>query len=76
MRFISFVIFVVILGAIVAFAVQNQHEATLVFFKYHLTSSIALLVGAAYVLGMLSGWTVVGMLRRSFRRVAVIPEQR
>jgi hypothetical protein len=26
------------------------------------------LAAGAYVLGMLSGWTVVGMLRRSWRR--------
>jgi len=33
-------------------------------------------IGAAYVLGMLSGWSVVGMLRRSFNRASELLEER
>jgi hypothetical protein len=42
----------------------------LTFLNWELTHSLALVIGAAYLLGMLSGWTVVGMLRRSFSRAS------
>ena len=41
-------------------------------FKLHFLARpagmVSLLVAAAYLLGMFSGWTVVGMLRRSVYR--------
>ena len=65
-----------IVGAVVAFAVQNQQDVTLTFFNYSRTVNVPLLIGAAYVLGMVSGWSVVGLLRRSFARVVEFPETR
>ena len=76
MRILCLLILVVIVGAVVAFAVQNQQGVTLTFFNYSRTVNVPLLIGAAYVLGMVSGWSVVGLLRRSFARVVEFPETR
>jgi putative membrane protein len=76
MRFVCLLILVAIGGAVIAFAVQNQHDVTLTFFNYNLTLSVPILVGAVYLLGMVSGWSVVGLLRRSFVRVVEFPEAR
>ena len=76
MRILCLLILVVIVGAVVAFAVQNQQDVTLTFFNYSRTVNVPLLIGAAYVLGMVRGWSVVGLLRRSFARVVEFPETR
>lgn len=69
MRVLCLLFLLVFAGVVAVFAYQNQQEVSLTFFNYTLTTSVAVIVGAAYGLGMLSGWTVVGMLRRSFKRV-------
>ena len=68
MRLVAFVVLLVVIGAVVVFAVQNQQDVTLTIFKTHLTASVAAVIGATYVLGMCSGWTIIGLLRRSFER--------
>jgi uncharacterized integral membrane protein len=76
MRFLSFLFLLAFAGVVVAFAVQNQQPVTLGFFNGEVTGSVALVIGAAYVLGMLSGWSVVGMLRRSIHRFSEAPDER
>jgi uncharacterized integral membrane protein len=66
MRALYFLILVLIVAAI--FAYQNDDSVTLRYFNRSMTLPISLLIAAVYVLGMLSGWTVVGFLRRSWRR--------
>ena len=70
MRFLSFLFLVLFLGAVAAFAWQNQQDVTVQFFEWGTTASLALVVGAAYLLGALSGWSVIGMVRRSINTVA------
>jgi len=70
MRFLCFVFLVAFAAAVAFFALQNQQTVTLNFFDRTVTSNIAAVVGGAYVLGMLSGWTVVGMLRRSLHETS------
>ena len=70
MRFIQAVIFLVLLGVIIIFAVQNSQIVTVQFLNWSVNSPIALLSVGVYLLGMLSGWTVVGFMGRSVRRVA------
>ena len=41
-----------------------------------LEAKVAVILGAAYVLGMFSGWTVVGLLRRSLNRSSELLENR
>lgn len=73
MRFIQAVIFLAFLGAVGLFAIQNTELATVNFGTWRITSSFAILALATYFLGMLSGWTVVGFVRRSIRRVGERP---
>ncbi len=76
MRFLCFLFLIAFAGAVALFAHQNLQEVTLTFWDWTLTTSMAAVAGAAYVLGMLSGWSIVGMLRRSFNRTAEWVEQR
>jgi predicted ribosomally synthesized peptide with SipW-like signal peptide len=70
MRFLCFVFLVLFLAAVGVFAYFNQQDVTLQVFNWTVTASVALVIGVAYLLGMLSGWTVYGMLRRSLREVS------
>ena len=69
MRIIYFLILVIVLVAVIIFAVQNNDTVILRYLDRSITSSLPVLIAAVYLLGMLSGWTVVGVLRRSLRRV-------
>lgn len=73
MRFLCFLFLLVFAGIVGAFAYFNQQEVTLSFFDRSLTAPIAAVAGAAYVLGMLSGWTIVGMIRRSVHYITERP---
>ncbi|QEL15666.1 DUF1049 domain-containing protein [Limnoglobus roseus] len=69
MRFLYFLFLVAFAGAVGYFAYLNNQQVELRFLEWHGYYSVAALVGVAYGLGMLSGWSVVGMLRRSLSRV-------
>ena len=73
MRFVQAVIFLAFLGAIGVFAVQNTDAITVNFWTWRITGPVAILAIATYILGMLSGWTVVAFVRRSVRRVRERP---
>jgi putative membrane protein len=75
MRLISLLILLAIVVAIVIFALDNQAEVEVHFLDYVLTTSLAKLVGAVYLLGMVSGWSLIGILRRSWGR-ATAPASR
>ena len=55
-------VLVLIVAALAIFAYQNNESVTLQFFRRSITLPMSLLIAAVYVLGMLSGWTVVGFL--------------
>jgi len=73
MRFIQAIILLILLGAVGLFAVQNTEAITVKFWTWQTTGPVALLAIAAYLLGMLSGWTVVSFFTRSLRRVSEQP---
>jgi putative membrane protein len=75
MRFVQALVFLVFLGAVGVFAVQNTDVMRFNFGNWTLTGPVALLTIAVYLLGMLSGWTVVAFVTRSVRRVAQHPRQ-
>src|SRR5205807_3719258 len=63
MRFLSFLFlaaFVVIVGL---FAYENNRSVTVDLFRYTWDIPLALLAIGVYLLGMFSGWFVVGMLK-------------
>jgi uncharacterized integral membrane protein len=69
MRFIQAVLFLAFLGAVGLFAVQNTSTVTVRFWNWETTGPLALVIVVVYLLGMVSGWTIVGFVRRSLRRV-------
>jgi uncharacterized integral membrane protein len=58
------------------FIYQNQDPVPITFLQWTATRSLALFIGGAYVLGMLSGWSTIGLLRRSYYRATTGPVQR
>jgi uncharacterized membrane protein YciS (DUF1049 family) len=66
MRFLCLLFLLAVGAAVTIFVMQNDQALTLTFFGRALTAPIAAVVGVAYGLGMLTGWSVVGLLRRSF----------
>lgn len=73
MRLIYFIFLLAFTGAAALLAYENQHDVALTVFNTNATISVPILVGLAYLAGMLSGWTVVGILRRSLNRVLERP---
>ena len=73
MRLLCFLFLLGFGGVVAILAYQNQQTVELDFFQWKLVTNVAALAGVAYGLGMLSGWTIVGILRRSFHRVTEYP---
>jgi len=73
MRMLYGFILLVLLAAIGVFALQNRGDVTLNYLDRTLTTSLAILIGATYLLGMITGWTVLGFLRKSIHRVSQAP---
>ena len=69
MRLLCLLFLVVFAGVVALLAYENQQEVRLLLFDRGLTTTLPILVGATYLAGMLSGWTVLGILRRSVKRV-------
>jgi lipopolysaccharide assembly protein A len=67
-RFFYLLVLLVLIGAIAVFAYQNAGPVDVQFLNWGLPTSIAAVAGAAYLLGMVSGWTVLGVFRRSLYR--------
>jgi len=73
MRLLQAVVFLASLLTIGVFAAQNTGVVTVNFLAWNLQQPVALLAVAVYVVGMLSGWTVLAFMRRSLRQVAQRP---
>ncbi len=73
MRMIYILFLLAFAGAAALLAYENQQDVTMTIFNTGITTSISILVGLTYLAGMLSGWTLVGVLRRSLRRVLERP---
>jgi len=74
MRIIWFLIFVILVAVIGVFAFHNSElvavnylDHTLSVQSFHLPMSV--LFGGVYVLGMLTGWIVIGFLKRTVQHV-------
>jgi lipopolysaccharide assembly protein A len=67
-RFLCLLFLIAVGVAIAGFAMQNNHEVTIQFYDRAITAPVSAVVGVAYALGMLTGWSLVGLLRRSFQR--------
>jgi uncharacterized membrane protein YciS (DUF1049 family) len=65
MRTFYLLLLVVFIAAVVIFALQNNEDITLRYINESQTLPLAAVIGGVYLLGMLSGWTIVGFVRRS-----------
>jgi len=73
MRIIQAILLLAFLGAVGLFAIQNTRSVTVDFWTWEVTGPVAAVIVAVYLLGMLSGWTVVAFVRRSLRRAGERP---
>jgi uncharacterized integral membrane protein len=69
MRIVQGLLLLGFLGAVGVFALQNTQIVEVRFAAVSLRASVALLIVGVYLIGMLSGWTVMSFLARSYRRV-------
>ena len=73
MRYLQAIVFLAFLAAVGIFAAQNTSLITVRFLNWSVSQPVAILTVLVYVLGMLSGWTVVAFMRRSIREVRQHP---
>jgi len=74
MRSVYLAVIVAFVAATLIFAVQNFEIVTMSFLGFSARVPLALLVAAVYALGMVTGGSLLALLRRSFqgsRRAAV-----
>lgn len=67
MRTVCLLFLLLFVAAVGLFAYQNNYDSSVTFADRKWELPFPALVGLVYLLGMLSGWTVVGMVRRSWR---------
>jgi putative membrane protein len=67
MRWIYLIIIIVFALATLIFAVQNLDTVTVSFLSMRVAAPLALLVLVIYVLGAVTGSSVLALLRRSYR---------
>jgi uncharacterized integral membrane protein len=67
MRWVYLVLLLATVTVIVVFIVQNHQEQTVAFFNRSITAPLSLIFVVVYFLGMWSGGTVVGFVKRAFR---------
>jgi lipopolysaccharide assembly protein A len=72
-RFFQAILLLAFLAAVGLFAVQNTEAITVTFWKWKTTGPVALVAIALYLLGMVTGGTVVSFFRRSLHRVSERP---
>ena len=67
MRYIRITIVVVLLLAITVFAVQNIESVKVSFLKWSVNAPQVFIILGTYVLGMVTGWGLVEVLKRALR---------
>ena len=67
MRWVYLILLLVIVAVIVVFVIQNHESQTVLFFNQRITLPLSFYFIAVYFLGMWSGGTVVGFLKRAYQ---------
>ena len=67
MRWVYLVLLLVIVTIVVVFIAQNRENQTVLFFNQRFTAPLSLIFVAIYFLGMWSGGTVVGFVKRAYQ---------
>ena len=76
MRWVYLVLLLVIVTIIVVFIAENRENQTVTFFNQRITAPLSVYFVAVYFLGMWSGGTVVGFIRRAFQYATGRGEQK
>ena len=76
MRWVYIILLVVIVTIIVVFIAQNHESETVTFFNQRITAPLSLMFVAVYFLGMWSGGTVVGFVKRAYQHATEREEQK
>ena len=69
MRFLSGLFLLALAVLLGLLAYENNVTTTLHAWTWQLDVSLPLLVAVVYVLGMLSGWWMIGLTKRSWQRM-------
>ena len=69
MRFISGLFLITLVAGLGYLAYENNRETALNAWAWRLDVPLPLLVLVVYLLGMVSGWWMVGLMKRSWQRV-------
>jgi lipopolysaccharide assembly protein A len=64
-RYVHMILIAVFVLIVATFALQNLAPVTMSFLAFDLTAPLAAVVGLVYVLGMISGGSVVSSVRHS-----------
>jgi uncharacterized integral membrane protein len=76
MRWVYLVLLVVIVMVIVVFVAENRENETVTFFNQKITAPLSLFFVAVYFLGMWTGGTVVGFVKRAYQHATEREEQK
>jgi uncharacterized integral membrane protein len=76
MRWLYLVLLVVIVTITVVFIAQNRESQTVAFFNQRITAPLSIYFIAVYFLGMWSGGTVVGFVKRAYQLARGPEEQK
>ena len=69
MRFLSGLFLLALIAALGLLAYENNRTTALNAWNWSLDVPLPLVVLVSYVLGMLSGWWMMGLVKRSWQRV-------
>lgn len=67
MRYVRITIAVLLLVAMIAFAAQNLESVQVSFLKWSVNAPQVFIILGTYVLGMVTGWGLVELLKRTLR---------
>jgi len=67
MRWVYLIVIVVFLSAVVLFAVQNVQPTTMAFLGFSVRAPLAVMVTVIYVLGALTGGSLLALMRATIR---------
>jgi lipopolysaccharide assembly protein A len=69
MRWVNIAVITIFVIATLIFAVQNFQSVTVTFLNFRITAPHALLIAVIYLLGMVTGGSVLALMRRAYKGV-------
>jgi lipopolysaccharide assembly protein A len=68
MRWVYLAVVVLFVAAMIVFAIQNREAVTMAFLGFSIRAPLALLATGVYILGAITGGSLLALLRRSVQR--------